>query len=393
MLTDGALRMLVLLHFHLMGLGAIQIAYLFVLYEIAGVITNLLSGWIASKFGLASILYAGLLVQGGVILTLSNFSDVSTDIIYMAQLMLLQGLSGIAKDLVKTSAKSSIKLLSSDNSSKLFKWVTLLTGSKNAIKGFGFFVGATSLGLFSFKGILFCLAFLLFITLVITFPKVMFSLPKGKKNIKFNDIFSRNKNINILSLARIFLFGARDIWFVVAAPLYLYSIGSEVLFETRLSNFLFVGSFMALWVILYGFFQALAPIVLKNYQKNYEHLSTAAFKWGLYAIPLPLILSCLLYFNSNLDTAVIISTILGLFVFGFIFAINSSLHSYLILAFSSKDKVAMDVGFYYSSNALGRLVGTLLSGILYQTGGVSLCLFCTSIFLIFSCFSIKKLTK
>ena len=98
-------------------------------------------------------------------------------------------------------------------------------------------------------------------------------------------------------------------------------------------------------------------------------------------------------FNSNLDTAVIISTILGLFIFGFIFAINSSLHSYLILAFSSKDKVAMDVGFYYSSNALGRLVGTLLSGILYQTGGVSLCLFCTSIFLIFSCFSIKKLKK
>ena len=74
MLTDGALRMLVLLHFHLMGLGAIQIAYLFVIYEIAGVITNLLAGWIASKFGLALILYIGLLFQIGVILTLTNLS-------------------------------------------------------------------------------------------------------------------------------------------------------------------------------------------------------------------------------------------------------------------------------------------------------------------------------
>ena len=393
MLTDGALRMLVLLHFHLMGLGAIQIAYLFVIYEIAGVITNLLAGWIASKFGLAFILYIGLLFQIGVILTLTNFSDVSTNIIYMIQLMLLQGVSGIAKDLVKTSAKSSIRLLSSDNTSTLFKWVTLLTGSKNAIKGFGFFVGATSLGLFSFKGVLFSLAFLLFLTLVFTFPRVMFSLPKGKNNIKFNDIFSRNESINILSLARIFLFGARDIWFVVAVPLYLYSIGSAFLFESRLSTFLFVGAFMALWVILYGFFQALAPLILKKYKKNYEHISVAAFKWGLYSVPIPLILSCLLYFNSNLNTAVIISVILGLFVFGFIFAINSSIHSYLILALSSKDKVAMDVGFYYSSNAVGRLIGTLLSGILYQIGGVSLCLFCTSIFLIFSYFSIKRLSQ
>ena len=392
MLTDGALRMLVLLHFHLMGLGPSQIAYLFVLYEIAGVITNLIAGWIASKFGLALILYIGLLFQISVILTLTNFSDVSTNTIYIVQLMLLQGVSGIAKDFVKTSAKSSIKLLSPDNTGKLFKWVTLLTGSKNAIKGFGFFVGATSLGLFSFKAVLFSLAFLLFVTLVFTFPKVMFSLPKGRNNLKLNDIFSRNDSINILSLARIFLFGARDIWFVVAVPLYLYSIGSEFLFESRLSSFLFVGAFMALWVILYGFFQTLAPLILKKNQKNYENFSAAAFKWSLYAVPIPLILSCLLFFNSNLNLVIIISVILGLFVFGFIFAINSSLHSYLILAFSSKDNVAMDVGFYYSSNAVGRLIGTLLSGILYQIGGLSLSLFCTSIFLVFSCFSIKRLS-
>ena len=392
MLTDGALRMLVLLHFHLMGLGPSQIACLFVLYEIAGVITNLIAGWIASKFGLALILYIGLLFQISVILTLTNFSDVSTNTIYIVQLMLLQGVSGIAKDFVKTSAKSSIKLLSPDNTGKLFKWATLLTGSKNAIKGFGFFVGATSLGLFSFKAVLFSLASLLFVTLVFTFPKVMFSLPKGRNNLKFNDIFSRNDSINILSLARIFLFGARDIWFVVAVPLYLYSIGSEFLFESRLSSFLFVGAFMALWVILYGFFQTLAPSILKKNQKNYENFSAAAFKWSLYAVPIPLILSCLLFFNSNLNLVIIISVILGLFVFGFIFAINSSLHSYLILAFSSKDNVAMDVGFYYSSNAVGRLIGTLLSGILYQIGGLSLSLFCTSIFLIFSCFSIKRLS-
>ena len=44
-LTDGALRMLVLLHFYALGYSAFEIALLFVLYEFAGIITNLVGGW------------------------------------------------------------------------------------------------------------------------------------------------------------------------------------------------------------------------------------------------------------------------------------------------------------------------------------------------------------
>ena len=393
MFTDGALRMLVLLHFHMIGFGAIQIAYLFALYELAGVITNLTAGWIGSKFGLASIMYTGLVIQIVAIFLLSKFGEVSTEVLYLIQIMILQGASGIAKDLVKVSAKSSIKLLSSNESGKLFRWVSYLTGSKNAIKGFGFFFGASSLGFLTFEVVLLVLTILLILTLLLTFKSVFFSLSKGKKNIKFSEVFSRNKSINILSLARMFLFGARDTWFVVAVPLYFYSVGIENLFNTDQSSFLFVGGFMALWVIFYGVSQTIAPSIFQTLLNDDNYIKKAAFKWSMLAFPIPLILSCVLFFNPNAGIWVISWIILGLFGFGFIFAMNSALHSYLVLSLSSNEEASLDVGFYYMSNAVGRLIGTLLSGILYQLGGVSLCLLITSLMLVGSSLIVRKLTK
>ena len=64
----------------------------------------------------------------------------------------------------------------------------------------------------------------------------------------------------------------------------------------------------------------------------------------------------------------------GLALFGLPFAVNSSLHSYLILAYAGSEKAAEDVGFYYAANAAGRLIGILLSGALYQVGGMTACL-------------------
>ncbi|MGY9034624.1 MAG: organoarsenical effux MFS transporter ArsJ [Rhodobacterales bacterium] len=393
MFADGALRMLVLLHFHMIGFGAIQIAFLFSLYEVAGVITNLTAGWIGSRFGLSSILYTGIVIQILTISLLSQFGEVSTEVLYLIQIMILQGASGIAKDLVKVSAKSSIKFLSPNQPSKLFKWVSYLTGSKNVIKGLGFFFGALSLGFLTFETILIILVILLIFTLLLTFKSVFFSLSKRKKNIKFSEVFSRNKSINILSLARVFLFGARDTWFVVAVPLYFYSVGIENFFSIDQSGFLFVGGFMALWVIFYGVFQTTAPLIFQTFLNDESYIKKAAFKWSMLAFPIPLILSCVLFLNPNAGIWVISWIILGLFGFGFIFAMNSALHSYLVLALSFNEEAPLDVGFYYMSNSVGRLIGTLLSGILYQLGGVSLCLLITSLMLIGSSLIVRKLSK
>ena len=70
----------------------------------------------------------------------------------------------------------------------------------------------------------------------------------------------------------------------------------------------------------------------------------------------------------------------GLLVFGVVFALNSALHSYLIVSYAKDDGVSLDVGFYYMSNAMGRLIGTLLSGWVYQAYGLEACLWISSLF-------------
>ncbi len=374
MLTDGALRMLVLLHFHTLGFSPVQLAYLFVLYEIAGVITNLCAGWIAARFGLTSTLYAGLGLQVVALLALAQLDPSWTVTVSVLFVMLVQGASGVAKDLAKMSSKSAVKLLAPSEDAGLFRWVAILTGSKNMVKGFGFLLGAALLALFGFVWAVLGMAVILGVILLAVLFAMPPGLPKGRKGAKFSEVFSKSENVNWLSAARVFLFGARDIWFVVGIPIYFYAVLSDGTTEGNRGTFFLIGTFMAGWVILYGLVQANAPRILRAKDRSEEALISAArgWAWALAAVPAVLTAAALVAGEPHLWLT--ISLVAGLLVFGAIFAVNSSLHSYLILSFTQAERVTMDVGFYYMANAAGRFVGTLLSGLTYQIGGLPLML-------------------
>ena len=377
MLTDGALRMLVLLHFNRLGFTPIQLAYLFLLYEIAGVVTNLSAGWIAARFGLTSTLYAGLALQIGALLALAQLNPswaVGASVIFV---MAVQGVSGVAKDLAKMSSKSAVKILApADQQGALFRWVALLTGSKNAVKGFGFLLGAALLALIGFEASVLAMAAALLAILVAVAVFMPPGLPRGRKDAKFAEVFSKDRRINWLSAARMFLFGARDVWFVVGIPVYFYSILSDGTPDGRRAAFFLVGSFMALWIIGYGAVQAAAPQILRASTKPIPEIIGLARFWVGVLVLIPVALAVLALGQGAGAPPVWLTSmiVLGLLAFGVVFALNSALHSYLILAFSSADRVTMDVGFYYMSNAAGRLLGTLLSGVSFQLGGLPLCL-------------------
>jgi len=371
MLTDGALRMLVLLHFHELGFSPITLAWLFLLYEIAGIVTNLSAGWIAARFGLTTTLYVGLTLQIIALAALSQLDPTWAIAVSVPFVMVVQGLSGVAKDLSKMSSKSAVKLLAPTEGGGLFRWVALLTGSKNAVKGVGFFLGAALLGLVGFKAAVVGMSVILAIILVGVVAFMPPGLPKGSKSAKFAHVFATDPRVNRLSLARLFLFGARDTWFVVGIPIYFHSVLSDGTPEGARTAFFLVGGFMALWIIAYGFVQAFAPRLLRGAQRSDPEVVRLAVLWvGLLTL-IPLILAMAAWIGGPWLTPVLVA---GLLVFGFVFAVNSSVHSYLILAFTGVERVTMDVGFYYMSNAAGRLVGTLLSGLSYQAGGLPLCL-------------------
>ncbi|MGD9863161.1 MAG: organoarsenical effux MFS transporter ArsJ [Pseudodonghicola sp.] len=374
MLTDGALRMLVLLHFHTLGFSPVQLAYLFVLYEIAGVVTNLSAGWIAARFGLTSTLYAGLALQVAALLALARLDPgwaVSLSVVYV---MLVQGASGVAKDLAKMSAKSAVKLLAPKGDGGLFRWVALLTGSKNAVKGVGFLLGAALLALAGFHAAVLGMAGVLAAILIAVLIGMPPGLPTGRKDAKFREVFSKNRNINWLSFSRVFLFGARDVWFVVGIPIYFYAVLSDGTEAGNRSAFFLIGSFMALWIILYGAVQAGAPRLLRAKARGEAAMVAAARHWALALLPVPLALAAAALVAGAPALWLTILLVAGLLVFGALFAVTSALHSYLILAFAEDSRVTMDVGFYYMANAAGRLLGTLLSGLSYQLGGLPLCL-------------------
>jgi MFS family permease len=384
MLTDGALRMIVLLHFHILGFTPLQLAYLFLLYEFLGMITNLTAGWVAKRFGLNKTLFVGIILQILSLLILSQVNQ-SWNIPYLVTfVMFTQGLSGIAKDLTKMSAKSSVKLLSPDQNLKLFKWVSLLTGSKNAVKGFGFLFGALLLSFTSFYISLITMAILLTTIFIIILLSLNTDIGSVDKKSKFIDVFSKNKNINYLSLGRVFLFGSRDTWFVVGLPIFLYSALSDGSIEGNKKAFFVIGSFMAAWTIFYGLVQTITPkILIKD-----KLFSTQTKIWaGLLCLIPILLLGLNYYFNEY----IIYNVMFLLFIFGFVFAINSSIHSFLILNYTNKDRVTLDVGFYYMSNAFGRLIGTLLSGLTYEYGGLTTCLLVTSALLFLNSLSMEKL--
>jgi len=374
MLTDGALRMLVLLHFHTLGFTPVQLAYLFVLYEIAGMVTNLSAGWIAARFGLTTTLYAGLGLQVLALLALAQLDPGWTVALSVAYVMIVQGASGVAKDLAKMSSKSAVKLLAPKEEGGLFRWVAVLTGSKNAVKGLGFLLGAALLATAGFTWAVLGMATVLVAILVAVAAAMPPGLPTGRKGAKFSEVFSKSANVNWLSTARVFLFGARDVWFVVGIPVYFYAVLSDGSEAGNRAAFFMVGGFMAVWIILYGAVQAAAPRLMRAAERPEAELIAAARDWALvlFAVPAGLALAAALAGGAaGWLTAVLIA---GLLVFGAVFAVNSALHSYLILAFSRDERVTMDVGFYYMANAGGRLIGTVLSGLTYQTGGLTLCL-------------------
>ncbi|WP_425090778.1 organoarsenical effux MFS transporter ArsJ [Tropicimonas sp. S265A] len=374
MLTDGALRMLVLLHFHTLGFSAIQLAYLFLLYEFMGMVTNLSAGWIAARFGLTFTLYAGLGIQIVALVALSQLDPTWTIAASVAFVMAVQGASGVAKDLAKMSSKSAVKLLAPEGDGALFRWVAALTGSKNAVKGLGFLLGAALLGLIGFTASVLAMAGALALILGAIALFMPSGLPRGKKGAKFREVFSMDPRVNWLSAARMFLFGARDVWFVVGIPIYFYSVLSDGSVEGNRAAFFQIGTFMAVWIILYGAVQGFAPKLLRARDKSDAEITGLAKAWvgALALIPAALATAALIAGDpAPWLTGMLV---VGLLVFGAVFAINSALHSYLILAFTKSERVTMDVGFYYMSNAAGRLVGTLLSGVSFQVGGLPLCL-------------------
>ncbi len=392
MLTDGALRMLVLLHFNSLGFSPVQLAYLFVLYEIAGVVTNLSAGWIAARFGLTSTLYAGLALQVVALLALTQLDPAWSVAASVVFVMLVQGLSGVAKDLAKMSSKSAVKLLAPEGDG-LFRWVALLTGSKNAVKGFGFLLGAGALALFGFVPSVLGMAAVLGAILVIVLLGMPPGLPGGRRDVKFNEVFSRNPRVNLLSAARVFLFGARDVWFVVGIPIYFYAVLSDGTPEGQRAAFFLIGIFMAIWVILYGAVQARAPAILRSATRSEADLAASARFWvgTLFVVPAALALAA--YFAGGPTVWLTALVVVGLLIFGVLFALNSSLHSYLILAFTSAERVTMDVGFYYMANAAGRLIGTVLSGLTYQFGGLPLCLGTAALMIALSWLSIGRINR
>lgn len=363
MLTDGALRMLVLLYFNRLGYSPVVLAFLFLFYEIFGVITNLIGGWIAQHKGLKFTLIAGLSIQPVALILLTLLDDSWSPNLAVPFVMAVQALSGIAKDLTKMSSKTAVKfLVPKDENSRLFKWVSLLTGSKNAIKGFGFFVGGFLLQSIGFRKGLWSLALLIITVLILSLSFLPDNIGEKKSKISFKKLFDISDKLKLLSGARVFLFASRDIWFVVALPVYFSTV-----FNWSHSM---VGAFMAFWVIGYGFIQGFAPGILKIWTKGRAPSSGAAF--NVLLILFILITTIALLFGLNIYSKIIITS--GLILFGVIFALNSSVHSFLVLDYANGKKAAADVGFYYMANAVGRLIGTLFSGILFQKGGLLLAL-------------------
>ncbi|TEW53301.1 organoarsenical effux MFS transporter ArsJ [Psychromonas sp. RZ22] len=358
-ITDGALRMLVVLYFYQLGYSPLNIALLFLFYEIFGVVTNLVGGWLGAKVGLNRTMNIGLGLQIAALLLLT----VPSDWLSIAWVMMAQALSGIAKDLNKMSAKSAIKtLIPGDQQGKLYHWVAVLTGSKNALKGAGFFLGGFLLSTLGFQFALLTMAMVLSLVFVASIVFLEKDLGKAKSKPKFSQIFSSSGPVNILSAARLFLFASRDVWFVVALPIYLASI-----FDWSHSV---VGAFIATWVILYGIVQGFAPRITAYFSAGAIPNGKSALLWCCLLASVTGILALGVQLGWQVQWVIGV----GLLIFGAIFAINSSLHSYLIISYAKEDGVSLDVGFYYMANAMGRLVGTVLSGWVYQEAGFAACL-------------------
>ncbi|MBI3196585.1 MAG: organoarsenical effux MFS transporter ArsJ [Rhodospirillales bacterium] len=362
-LVDGALRMLVLLHFFKLGYSPFTLAFLFLLYEFAGIVANLAGGWLATRFGIPRMLAAGQTLQIAGLAMLSALDPAWTAAASVAWVVAAQGIAGLAKDFTKTASKSAIKATAAEGSGQLFKWVAYFTGSKNAMKGIGFFVGGLLLDLIGFTPALWLMAGLIGVILVAGLSLLPRQLGKAKPSRTMRELFAKSRSVNLLAAARIFMFGARDVWFVVGLPVFLYAAGWR---------FVEVGAFLAAWTIAYGGVQAIAPALVARSADGLSREVPNARLWAGLLVAIPVALTVLLQSPDLWRPDVLV--VAGLALFGLPFAVNSSLHSYLILAYAGSEKAAEDVGFYYAANATGRLIGILLSGALYQAGGMAACL-------------------
>lgn len=392
MASDGALRMLVLLQFNSLGFTPVQLAWLFLLYEAAGIATNLGAGWLAARFGLAATLHGGLALQIGALVALAQLDPswgVAASVVFV---MAVQGVSGVAKDLAKMSSKSAVKLLAPKEEGGLFRWVAALTGSKNAVKGLGFFLGAMLLALVGFRAAVWSMAAVLALILAAVMMFLPSDLPgRMKSDESWGGWRATDARVNRLSLARLFLFGARDVWFVVGLPVYFQAALSDGTSEGRRTAFFLIGGFLALWSIGYGAVQALAPRILGARGQAESGIIRKAIFWAGLLVPIPFALAIAAAMAGGPAPWLSATLIGGLLLFGYVFAINSSVHSYLILAFGSAERITRDVGFYYMANAAGRLVGTLLSGLSYQIGGLALCLATAGAMALASWFAVRRL--
>ena len=385
-LTDGALRMLVVFHFHQLGYSTLEIAFLFLFYEFFGIITNLYGGWLGARFGLRLTLWTGTLLQVAALLMLIPVADTWPKWWSVAYVMVAQAISGIAKDLNKMSAKSAIKTVVSETpddqnrgDAQLFQWVAILTGSKNALKGVGFFLGGLLLTSLGFNAAVGVMAVCLFVAFLLTLV-LPADIGRMKQKPAFSALFSKSQGINVLSLARFFLFGARDVWFVVALPVFLQAVLGWRYWE--------VGGFMGLWVIGYGIVQAAAPALRRTWGSGRPPGPSAVQFWAAVLTAIPALIAIALWREVAHPGVAIVA---GLAAFGVVFAMNSSIHSYMVLAYSDAEAVSLNVGFYYMANAAGRLVGTLLSGAVFLAGGMQACLWCSAGLVLLSLLSSVRL--
>jgi MFS family permease len=368
-LTDGALRMLVVFHFHELGYSTLEIAFLFLFYEFFGILTNLYGGWLGARFGLRLTLWCGTLMQVAALLMLIPVADTWPKWWSVAYVMAAQAISGIAKDLNKMSAKSAIKTVVPETPEdhtrgerQLFQWVAILTGSKNALKGVGFFLGGLLLTTIGFNAAMAVMAAGLFTAFLLTLV-LPGEIGRMKQKPGFTALFSKSQGINVLSLARFFLFGARDVWFVVALPVFLQAALGWRFWE--------VGGFMGLWVIGYGIVQGAAPALRRAWGQSAPPGVAAVQFWSALLTAIPALIAIALWRQVGQPG---VAVVVGLMVFGVVFAMNSSIHSYMVLAYTDAESVSLNVGFYYMANAAGRLLGTVLSGALFLVGGLPVCL-------------------
>ena len=316
------------------------------------------------------MLAAGLMLQIGGLVHAVGADPAWGAAVSVAWVVAAQGIAGVAKDLTKTASKSAIKATSQDGAGQLFRWVAWFTGSKNATKGAGFFIGGFLLQVVGFRPALWLMAAMLAVVLVGVALSLPRTLGKAKASKSFRELFAKTRAINLMAAARIFMFGSRDVWFVVGLPVFLYGFGWQ---------YMQVAGFVAAWTIGYGAVQALAPAVVTRSRDGLSREVPAARLWGAILTVIPVGLGAAADHARRAAARPVL--VVGLLIFGFAFAVISSLHSYLILAYAGSEKAAEDVGFYYAANAAGRLMGILLSGALTQSGGMPACLWGSAVML------------